>query len=452
MRRMVRHPRRKTEFEFRNSNFEFVFVLLCLCLFAVDSLAQNAAPQDDDGQNRGFRFVFNNRPSFRFGNKLRIDFRVKAQADTRAFSPDIETEEGQFDLQRVRFGLEGNFLEDFEYEVEREFRNQIGGDWARPTENPWRDTFINYRRFDNFQVRVGKFKVPFSMEQLTSTHDLDYVLRSRIADELAPGRDIGVTVRGRFYQRGFNYEAGVFRGGGEDENAEAIDTESRDRRMYAARVTGMPLRLFSVPTVLKTIELGIAATSNNTPEGLNGLRGRTASLETFFPRVFVRGTRFRLGTELNWTTGPFSLKSEFIHARDQRENQSIRATDLPALIARGWYVSGTWVLTGEEKGDGVEPRRPLFDRGFGALELAARYEYIRLGSSEHPGTPSRSTRAANILGNSDRIWTGGVNWYPNRFTKVQINAVHDKIEDVQRSPLPDRANFWMGILRLQFVM
>jgi phosphate-selective porin OprO/OprP len=424
------------------------FVPLCLCVFVFDNHVQ----AQDQPQDSGFRFVFNNRPSFRFGNKLRVDVRVKSQADIRAFSPDVETDEGEFDLQRVRFGLEGNFLNDFEYEIEREFRNEIGGRFARPVTNPWRDTFINFRRFGNFQVRAGKFKVPFSVDQLTSAQNLDFVLRSRVADELAPGRDVGVTLRGRFYERGLSYEAGIFRRDGEDENAEAVDAESRGRRMYAARVTGMPLRLLDVPAAFKTIEVGIAGTSSNIPEGLSGLRGRSALLETFFPRVYVRGTRFRLGTELTWTPGPFSLKGEFIHARDQRENQSIRETDLPELIARGWYVSGTWAITGENKADGIEPRRPLFDGGFGAIEFAARYEQIRFGSSQHIGTPSRSPRASNILGNSDRVWTAGVNWYPNRFTKIQINGVHDRIEDLQRTPIADRANYWMGILRLQFVM
>src|SRR3970282_512928 len=105
--------------------------------------------------------------------------------------------------------------------------------------------------------------------------------------------------------------------------------------------------------------------------------------------------------------------SEFMHARAQRENQSIREADLPALIARGWYLTATWAITGEKKADGIEPRRPLFAGGVGAIELAGRYEQLRFNSSEHTATPSRNPRASNILGNSDRIWTVGVNWHPN---------------------------------------
>lgn len=420
-------------------------LLLCV-LFCLPLSAQD----EKQDKNQGFRFVFKKNPSLRFGQVLRIDFRAKIQGDFRAFSPDLTTDEGEFDLQRTRFGIEGTFLKEFEYEIDREFRDSFGG---RDTSTPWRDVKLNFRYFRNFQVQVGKFKVPFSVEQLTATHNLDFVLRSRIADDLAPGRDVGASLHGRFFERGLNYEVGVFRRDGEHEDALAAETETVAQRMYAARVTGTPLRLLAAPKIIKDLELGIAGTSSTIPEGLNGMRGHTASGKTFFPRSYIRGTRFRLGTELTWSPGPFSVKSEFIHVRDSRSGQSIRGTDLPSLLSRGWYVTGTWAITGEKKGNGIEPRHSLFvDRGVGAIELAARYEQLRFGSSEHAGLPSRSPRASNILASSDRVWTAGVNWYVNSFFKVQVNGIHDKLEDLQRSPISDRSSYWMGLLRLQFVM
>ncbi len=433
--------RMKMRFILRWAHSLLLSVLICLPLSAQDETTD---------KNSGVRLVFKDKPSLRFGRILRIDFRAKVQGDFRAFSPDLTTDEGQFDMQRVRFGLEGTFLKEFEYEVEREFRDSFGG---RTTVTPWRDVKLNFRYFRNFQFQVGKFKIPFSMEQLTGTHNLDFVLRSRVADDLAPGRDIGASLHGRFFQRGLNYEVGVFRHGGEHEDALAAETETIAQRTYAARVTEAPLRLLRTPKILKDLELGIAGTSGGIPEGLNGMRGHTASGKTFFHRSNVRGTRFRLGTELNWSPGPFSVKSEFIHARDERSGQSIRGTDLPFLISRGWYVTGTWVITGEKKANGIEPRRPLFVAGgMGAIELAARYEQLRFGSSEHIGAPSRTPRASNILANSDRVWTAGVNWYLNNFVKIQVNGIHDRLEDLQRSPISGRADYWMGLLRLQFVM
>src|SRR5690606_20606699 len=112
------------------------------------------------------------------------------------------------------------------------------------------------------------------------------------------------------------------------------------------------------------------------PEGQPGLRGRTVFDERFYrPDVFVRGARRRLGLEGQWRPGPFSVKAELIRLTQERSGQSVEDTDLSALIGRGWYVSGTWAVTGERKADGLDnPRRPLFRGGPGAVELAVRVE------------------------------------------------------------------------------
>lgn len=424
--------------------------LLGALLFFCLPLCAQAQNKDED--SNGVRFVFKNNPSLRFGKILRIDFRWKMQADIREFSPKLTTNEGEFDMQRARAGIEGNFLKHFEYEVERELREYVGG---REPSYPWRDVKLNFRYFSNIQIQIGKFKIPFGLEQTTGTMNLDFVQRARTSDTLTPAREIGGMAHGRFFKRGLNYEAGVFRHDGE--NSERSLVEPRARRTYVARVTATPLRLLPLPKLLKEVEFGAAGASSRVPEGLTGIHGQTSSGDTFFPHkndsIWVRGTRFRIGTQIEWTPGPFSLKSEFIHVRDHRMGQSLREANLPPLLARGWYAAGTWVVTGEAKAGGIEPRRPLFvDGGFGAIELAARFETLRFGSSQHLTASSRSPRASNILGNSDRVWTAGVNWYLNRFTKIQVNAVHDKVEDIQRSPILGRQDYWMGIMRLQFVM
>ena len=186
------------------------------------------------------------------------------------------------------------------------------------------------------------------------------------------------------------------------------------------------------------------------PEGLNSLRGRTLSRDTFFNRVFVDGRRLRLGAELDWSSGPFSVKGELLRASDTRHGQGVRAQDLPNLMSRGWYLSGTWVVTGEKKARGLEPKRAfLRDGGWGAVELALRCEELRLGSSSHPGPAFVHPRAANLLGNSQQIWTFGLNWYLNRHTKIQANAVRESLEDVLRSPVPGQKLFWGQFARLQ---
>jgi phosphate-selective porin len=145
------------------------------------------------------------------------------------------------------------------------------------------------------------------------------------------------------------------------------------------------------------------------------------------------------------------VKGEVIRVRDQRLGQGIRGDDLPDLIARGWYFTTAWVVTGEKPAGGIVPRRDFIKgRGFGAVQLAARYEQLRFGSSEHPGLPSRSSRAANIFSTSERIATFGVNWYLNRFVLIQVNDLREVIEDSLKAPIPGVSTYWSKFVRIQF--
>ena len=412
-----------------------LLLLACFSLSLQICQAQGGPQTQQITSNKegGVRWVMKQYPSVRFGNVLRVDFRARFQADLRTFSPDTNEDESSFTLHRARLGIQGTFLKRFEYEVEREFQD---------SDQPWRDIALNYRAHRSFEVQGGRFKVPFGLDQLTRITDFDYVFRSRVSETVAPGRDTGLMAHGRFFKRGLNYQVGVFRHDG--------DNAGTGQRTLAARFTGTPLRLFPAPRWLKGLRTGFAVAHSELPEGLNSLRGRTLSRDTFFNRVFVSGRRLRLGVELDWSSGPFSVKGEFLQSSDTRHGQGVRTQDLPSLLARGWYLSGTWVLTGEKKAGGLEPRRAfLRDGGWGAVELALRCENLRLGSSSHPGPAFAHARAANLLGNSEQIWTFGLNWHLNRHTKIQANAVREDLEDGLRSPVPGQKLFWGQFVRLQ---
>jgi phosphate-selective porin OprO and OprP len=387
------------------------------------------------------------RPSVRLGNEFRADFRLSFQTDWRGFRPPGASEENLFDLHRSRVGVEGDFLKYFDYEVDYEL-----GD----TTLPWRDAYVNFRPSRWFQIQGGKFKIPLSLNQLQGPTRLDFVYRSRIGARLAPARDIGGQIHGRLLRgRRLNYEFGVFRNDGETAYIND-DTERTGGVTYAARITGTPLRLLPVPKVFDDLEIGGAWVTTNVEAGAKGLRGRTIGGETIFPtsgsRMFVNGERRRLGAEAMWTPGPLSVKAEFIEAREERKGQSLRAEDLSDLLSRGWYVSGTWLMTGHKYTRRDEPANYLPLHGIGAVELATRYEQIRFGSAGHVGPPSRSTRSPNVLAQSDRVLTLGLNWYMNRWTKTQANLIRETLEDVQRSPVPNQSRLWTWVVRVQYTL
>jgi len=422
----------------------FSFLAVFALLFSPTLEAQESKKKKE---SRKVRLELKNRPSIRFGDALRVDVRAKVQTDFRSFSPQVQTPEGTFDLHRGRVGLEGQFLKHFEYEIERDFRQSLANNDQR---YPWKDVKLDFTYFDNFQLLVGKFKMPFGLDETTSEHETDFSLRSRTADDLSPGRSVGGMLHGRFFSRGVSYWAGFFRHDGE--NGRNHNGQPIAGQTFAGRVTGTPIRELAVPEFLRPLELGMGYTRSDVPEGLSSIRGNAYSDENLIAYAYVKGPRERMGVDATLITGPFSLKSELVDLREAREGQGIYLEDLPKKLSRGWYASVTWVVTGEKKEGGVTPRKDFLKGGPGAIELAARFEQIRFGTAKHIGDEFRSPRSPNFRAQSDRSWTIGVNWYTNRYVKIQADAVNEQIEDLTRSPIPGTKGFWLGILRLQFVM
>ena len=451
-----------------------LYPCLLLALPAVVLAQQPAgdqAPDDDENgqpsQQSGavtkapkkyFRFEFRAHPSIRAGGWFRADLRVKFKHDFRTFDPEISTEEGELSsVREFRVGVEGYITKHLEYAIDRELRNEFSDFFklrTRETSALWRDIYGNFRYFRRFQLRFGQFKIPFGMDQLKYSTEGEFVNRSLIGNFLAPGRDVGLMLHGRWSDGRIAYQAGWFRNDGW--RAHDKQGERTGERTFAGRIVLPPVGLLpgSFLKPLRNLNLGGAFTDSPVTEGLRSLRGRTwVATYNWFDRINVRGHRLRLGAELNWEPGPFVLKGEVIRVRDQRLGQGIRNEDLPDLISRGWYFTAGWVVTGEHTEGGVKPRKDLITgKGWGAVQIAARYEQLRFGSSEHPGAPSRSSRAANIYSESERIATFGVNWYWNRFIRIQFNAAREVIEDIQHVPVRNFDTYWSRYLRIQFVL
>jgi phosphate-selective porin OprO/OprP len=110
----------------------------------------------------------------------------------------------------------------------------------------------------------------------------------------------------------------------------------------------------------------------------------------------------------------------------------------------GWYVQGTWLLTGEERlynvgtGAFTPPlvTTPLnFEKGnWGAFELAARYSDLDLNDHVNDTANVTIVNAAGapagthtydfyntVRGGDQRIFTAGLNWYPNNVVRFALD-------------------------------
>ena len=216
------------------------------------------------------------------------------------------------------------------------------------------------------------------------------------------------------------------------------------------RVTATALRPFvGEDAGLRSLRVGVAYTNGQIPEGLNSLRGETPYGHDYFEPVYVKGRRQRVGLEFDWTPGPVGVRAEWMQSREDRDEQGLGDVDLSDVVGTGWYVSGTWIVTGESKDENVNARRPLHRGGVGAIEIGARYDQLGFASAGGEGPPLRNPRAERLLANTDRVWTFGVNWYPVRHVRMIGNAIHEEFEDAARTPASGVVRFWSGVLRLQ---
>jgi phosphate-selective porin OprO/OprP len=166
------------------------------------------------------------------------------------------------------------------------------------------------------------------------------------------------------------------------------------------------------------------------------------------PELRVDGTKFintgniparhasTVGAEFAAQKGPFFLGSEYEHIAVERSD--IAST--PQFD--GYYVEGTWFLTGESKTynpstgafDGPGAINHVFDPkngGFGAVELALRWSDMNL--NYHEGASGTAPASTAIRGGEQSIFTAGLNWYPTPIVRFMLDYQHVHIDRLSPS-------------------
>jgi phosphate-selective porin OprO/OprP len=137
--------------------------------------------------------------------RVHFDARTIESGFNNQYDRDSASVGNNFEVRRARIGVTGSINKDIGYEV---VGNGVGG-----TTN-WIDTaFINYGFNKKAQIRTGRFKQPFSLEEQTSSNNIDFMERS-YGNQMVPGKRLGAMVHGEpmtgltygvsVYQDGFN--------------------------------------------------------------------------------------------------------------------------------------------------------------------------------------------------------------------------------------------------------
>jgi phosphate-selective porin OprO/OprP len=173
------------------------------------------------------------------------------------------------------------------------------------------------------------------------------------------------------------------------------------------------------------LHLGAAVRRHDPRDSTNGLRFASrpetniTDVQLGDSGVLANTDRiFSYGLEAAGAWGPWSLQSEYIAANVQRDGS-------PDADLDGWYVLGSWFITGETRPykvaegvfDRVTPAGIVGQGGIGAWELAARLSNLDLTDGA-------------LIGGEERNVTLGVNWHLTPNVKLQANYV--KVLEVDR--------------------
>ncbi|QDV39152.1 porin [Tautonia plasticadhaerens] len=387
--------------------------------------------------------------------EFQLQVHIESQTDYRAFDPggELFARDGIY-APRNRLFFGGRATRGVEYLVS--INRGFGA-------LDLLDAYLNFRRDDRLQLKVGRFMTPFNYEQFAIQNMwLIAPERSLFTTNLGLNRQLGAMLWGSLLDERLDYAVGVFdgpRNSYEDFNDSKDVMAYLNARPFQETAEGNPLRLLNLGgsfaygaqdnAAFLPRSFRLATNASNA-----GTADRAAPPFLIFDdEVIERGQRTFWSAHLAYFYRSLSLLAEY-NGSIQRYARTVATPESTVLPASGYSVSAGYFLTGEqvERRTVVEPLRPFRLRrgefGPGAIELIGRYSAFDIDSGLFDaGLADRALW-------SNRAWVTnlGVNWYPNKFVKVYLDWQHGEFGDPVFFALPDRHALTneMLWLRVQF--
>lgn len=367
-------------------------------------------------------------------------------ADGDSLDKDSATLGDSFEIRRARIGVNGRIFKDIGYEV---VTNAVGSN-----ANLIDTAFINYAFNPVAQIRVGRFKQGFSLEELTSSNNIDFMERSYV-NQFIPGKQMGAMIYGS-PTTGMTYSASVFRNG-------FSNTTSTGGSQAAGRVTGNIAEMTGNKDMV--MHFGFAGTSGSfdavpttsssggtgTDFNLVALRSEARGMSNIF--------RIRQAGQSTTTEG-FSAPSpsgtkvdkrlmglEYAVAYDALKLQGEMAeVKLDAIDYQGTTLSGkvkasyiqvVYNITGEKWADSYK------DGAFGGIKIKNNYGsgngsgalQVGLRFSTYDGTNLYDATASGKRAGSEKgdTTTLGLTWFLNPNARIMLNYSMTKFDRAFRA-------------------
>jgi phosphate-selective porin OprO and OprP len=327
-------------------------------------------------------------------------------------------------LRRARINVSGEFFEDFDFKFEGDFAQGDGLSGSR-TAFSGTDLFANWHRFPEAQIKLGQWKAPFGLEQLTSDTTLYTAERSLVTTALTLDRQVGAAVWGKPLMHILStnhadlleYSVGIFNGSGRN-----ITINDDDNFMYVGRLAVLPFKskVGEQPTSMRfgvnayTSRFGAGARVS--PAGNLRLNPLDGALTAFSPTNSSRATGW--GADYTFNLGPFDLIAEYLEGK----YEALDRVTFNEFTTNGYYIQPSYFL-------------PIM--GGKKFQIVGRWETFNPGQTANDDIKSI---------------VGGVNYYINGDAlKLMLNYVHTWSDFRHRNPAAGQDEFDMLLARFQLM-
>ena len=375
--------------------------------------AESQAEKKDEPSPTDFRFYWNNGLrfdtadkafQFRFGGRIQNDWAFPG--DTSDLEQIIGVVKGGTEFRRARLYIQGLAYGRIEFKAQYDFA---------PVITNLKDVYIGVSKIPYLGTfRVGHFKEPFSLEELTSSKYITFMERS-LPSVFWPSRNTGFMVFNRALEERMTWAAGVFLNAGPQGGA--IATEDPN---FTGRLTGLPWYKDST----HLLHIGGAASFRKPPKVRFAQRPEVHLLSKILDtkEIDVESTTLA-DLEVSLVHGPFSVQGEYSHA-------NLDAPESGDPTFSGYYIQASYFLTGESRNysrsSGAFSRVKVKQNvgseggGVGAWEAAVRYSYLDLSDE-------------GISGGELKNFTLGLNWHLNPITRFSFNYVFSDVTKVGKA-------------------
>jgi phosphate-selective porin len=329
----------------------------------------------------------------------------------------------RFRLRRARINLTGDFAEQFDFKMEGDF-GQSDGTSGNRTAFSATDIWVNWHQFPAAQIKVGQYKAPFGLEQLTPDTALLTIERTLPTGAITPDRQIGIELWGKPFasiwpeQKDLlTYYAGIFNGNGRN-----ITVNDNNNFMFVGRLELQPFK-GKIAGQQSFLKLGGDVLNSRDEQGVNIsqsgnlLVNTDGSLSPFNLPSADERTAWSVDAWLE--VGPFDLIGEYLQEHVQGRTVSGVLPAFSNFTTNGFYVTGAYFLL---------PKK---------LQAVVQWQYLNPGQKGNDGLYS-------IL--------GGLNYYIRGDNlKLMVNYIHTWSDFRQANPEFGEDQFDEVIGRMQLM-